>query len=101
MRHPVYVTSGSVRRAGASSVALFVVLGLIAFVVSSYFLRCAYCDLRESFMIQLHKERQVSEANTVLKTELSAITQSRYLELKARERLGLKKAKDEEVFVVR
>ena len=81
--------------------SLFVVLGLVTFVVFSYFLRCAYCDIRENFLAQLHKERQVAEVNTLLKTELSAITQTRYLEFKARERLGLKKAKEEEVFVVR
>jgi len=39
--------------------------------------------------------------NNKLKTELAGITQARMLELKAKERLGLKKPKDEEVLVLR
>jgi hypothetical protein len=39
--------------------------------------------------------------NNKLKTELAGIMQARMLELKAKERLGLKKPKDEEVLVLR
>jgi hypothetical protein len=39
--------------------------------------------------------------NNKLKMELSVITRARYIELKANERLGLKKPKEEEVLVLR
>jgi hypothetical protein len=41
------------------------------------------------------------ETNSKLKAELAGITQARLLELKAKERLGLTKPKEEEVLVLR
>jgi hypothetical protein len=56
---------------------------------------------REALIETLTKEREVMETNNRLKTELAGITQSRLLELKAKERLGLTKPKEEEVLVLR
>jgi len=49
----------------------------------------------------LKKEREIADVNNRLKMELSVITKARYIELKANERLGLKKPKEEEVLVLR
>ena len=56
---------------------------------------------REDLIDTLRKEREVMEINNTLKTELAGITQARLLELKAKERLGLKKQTEEEVLVLR
>ena len=56
---------------------------------------------REALIETLKKEREVMETNNRLKTELAGITQTRLLELKAKERLGLTKPKEEEVLVLR
>lgn len=59
------------------------------------------CSLQEELIESLKKEKEVTEMNSRLKTELSLITRARYIELKAHERLGLKKAREEEVLVLR
>jgi hypothetical protein len=56
---------------------------------------------REDLIEMLKKEREVMETNNKLKSELAGITQARLLELKAKERLGLKKPTEEEVLVLR
>ena len=56
---------------------------------------------RQTLIETLQKEREVMETNNKLKSELAGITQARLLELKAKERLGLKKPKEEEVLVLR
>lgn len=56
---------------------------------------------REALIEILKKEKEVTETNNKLKTELAGITQTRLLELKAKERLGLEKPKEEEVLVLR
>lgn len=76
-------------------------LSFIILVFVYYIIRGASDDLREDLIVQLTRERQAFETNNRLKTELAGITQKRYLEFKARERLGLKKPKEEEVLVLR
>jgi hypothetical protein len=56
---------------------------------------------REALIEVLKKEKEVMETNNKLKSELAGITQTRLLELKAKERLGLEKPKEEEVLVLR
>jgi hypothetical protein len=64
-------------------------------------MRVEYDNLREELIESLKREREIAEVNNKLKMELSVITRARYIELKANERLGLKKPKEEEVLVLR
>ncbi len=73
----------------------------IALMVVFFFLTASYHDARDQFMERLEMERQAVETNKALKTELGAITQKGYMEFAAGERLGLKKANDQEVVVLR
>jgi len=76
-------------------------LASVLFVVVALFMRGEYNSLREELIESLKREREVAEVNNRLKMELSVITRARYIELKANERLGLKKPKEEEVLVLR
>jgi hypothetical protein len=80
---------------------LLVTVCIIVFVLVSFFMRGAYNEAREDLIEQLGKEREAAETNGRLKMELSGITRSRYLEFKAKEKLGLKKPREEEVLVLR
>jgi len=77
------------------------ILASAFFVVIALFMRGEYNNLREELIESLKREREVAEVNNRLKMELSVITRARYIELKANERLGLKKPKEEEVLVLR
>ena len=61
----------------------------------------SYKHARKELLEVLNKENEVIVINNRLKTDLSGITQTRLLELKAKERLGLEKPRDEEVLVLR
>lgn len=80
---------------------LIVVLATLIFAAGTLLTRAAYHDLREELLERLRKEREAAETNSRLKLELSAITRARFVELKAKEKLGLKKPKEEEVLVLR
>ena len=80
---------------------LLIITCLIVFALISFFMMSAHSQLREELVEMLRREREVSDMNNKLKAELAGITQARMLELKAKERLGLKKPKDEEVLVLR
>jgi hypothetical protein len=80
---------------------LFIILLSAFFIPVSLYLRGEYNVLREELIESLKKERGITDMNNKLKMELSVITRARYIELKANERLGLKKAKEEEVLVLR
>jgi len=80
---------------------LLIVACFIVFALISFFMMSAHGQLREELIEMLRREREVIDMNNKLKTELAGITQARTFELKAKERLGLKKPKDEEVLVLR
>jgi hypothetical protein len=80
---------------------LLVVAASIFFIIFALFMRVEYDNLREELIESLKREREIAEVNNKLKMELSVITRARYIELKANERLGLKKPKEEEVLVLR
>lgn len=82
-------------------VAIIAILSGLALILLFFFLNGAYEEAREKFMERLKKEKQIVEMNKALKMELFAITQKGYLEFAAQERLGLKRAKEEEVVVLR
>jgi hypothetical protein len=84
-----------------SHVTFFIICILIFFAFMSFFMMGVHNRTREALIETLKKEREVMETNNKLKTELAGITQVRLLELKAKERLGLKKPKEEEVLVLR
>ena len=84
-----------------SHTTLFVFFVVLLFVFMSYFMMGLHNRTREALIETLTKEREVMETNNKLKTELAGITQARLLELKAKERLGLTKPKEEEVLVLR
>jgi hypothetical protein len=80
---------------------LLVIFMSILFVVVALCIRGEYNGLREELIESLTREREIAEVNNRLKMELSVITRARYIELKANERLGLKKPKEEEVLVLK
>jgi cell division protein FtsL len=80
---------------------VMVILASALFVMVALFLRGEYNNMREELIESLKREREVADVNNRLKMELSVITRARYIELKANERLGLKKPKEEEVLVLR
>jgi hypothetical protein len=80
------------------------------FLIVCFFIGCIFVlflvkgadnQLRDELVDRLMRGRETIEANNNLKMELSVITRARYLEFKAKERLGLKKPKEEEVLVLR
>ncbi len=85
---------------GYRSVVLLVFL-FVLFVVLSVFMSGLYNDSREDLIEKLRKEREVAELSNSLKQEYAGLTGGRMLALKAREKLGLKKPKEEEVLVLR
>jgi hypothetical protein len=86
---------------GRSHSILLIVCILVMFASVSFFMMSAHNRLREDLIETLRKDRDTMETNNKLKTELAGITQTRLLELKAKERLGLQKPKESEVLVLR
>jgi hypothetical protein len=84
-----------------SHATFFIIFIVLLFVCTSFFMMGVHSRTREALIETLTKEREVMETNNKLKTELAGITQARFLELKAKERLGLTKPKEEEVLVLR
>jgi len=78
-----------------------IVLFFIGSVLVMFFVREVNNHLNEELLARLMKEREAIEANNNLKMELSVVMRARYLEFKTKERLGLKKPKEEEVLVLR
>ncbi|MEI6154562.1 MAG: hypothetical protein WCQ90_10790 [Deltaproteobacteria bacterium] len=80
------------------------------FLIICFFIGCIFVlfltkgannQLRDELVDRLMIGRETIEANNNLKMELTVITRARYLEFKTKERLGLKKPKEEEVLVLR
>ncbi|MDW8001351.1 MAG: hypothetical protein RMJ39_01595 [Deltaproteobacteria bacterium] len=62
----------------------------------------SFCgSLKGELISKLEIEKNLSFENEQLRTEIATITRERFLTLVAQERLGLKKAKEEDVYVVR
>lgn len=84
-----------------SYTSLLTVSIIFLFICSGFFMTDVHKRTRETLIEVLNKEREVMQTNNRLRTELAGITQTRFLELKAKERLGLEKPKEEEVLVLR
>lgn len=75
---------------------------IITFVVIvSCLLVNAHNRARQDLIETLTLERQLRDTHQRLVSDMSGITQSRLLALKAKERLGLTKPKEEEVLVLK
>ncbi len=96
----VYVLKKKREGFGMLSIIFLGILCFAAFAVLSLLIKGAYTQARENLIEQLHKEREIAETHNNLKSEYTAATRARYFELQAK-RLGLKKAKEEEVLVLR
>ena len=81
--------------------AFVMVVVFASFALLSFFIKEAYDETKGTFLERLSEEKRVAEINKHLKTELLAVTQKGYVEFAAGERLGLKKPKEEEVFVLK
>lgn len=86
---------------GSSRSYPFVITFLAGFAFALFFIGSSNNELREELIDILAREKVAAETNEKLKMEHAAITTARYMEYKAKERLGLKKAKEEEVLVLR
>lgn len=74
---------------------------IVCIVLLSCLLSNAHDRARQDLIEALSMERQIKDSHQKLTSELAGITQSRFLALKAQERLGLSKPKDEEVLVLK
>ncbi|MEN6615220.1 MAG: hypothetical protein ABFD12_01555 [Syntrophorhabdus sp.] len=70
-------------------------------VLLSCLLANAHNRARQDLIETLTIERQLKDSHQKLASEMAGVTQSRFLALKAKERLGLTKPKDEEVLVLK
>jgi hypothetical protein len=77
-----------------------IVISFIGFILLSFFVRGLHTQAREDLMERLGREKEIAQTNSELNVAHSATTRARFLELQAK-RLGLKKAREEEVLVLR
>ncbi len=98
----IHVTRVSARKPVSPFVVsvLLVLCAALALVVFSFAIT-ANEDAKAQYIERLKKEKQIVETNKKLKTELAAVTQKGYVEFAAQQRLGLKRADEKEVVVVR
>lgn len=97
----IYIDSPRDRSIGSFRPILFCCF-IIAFVLFvSFLLVSAHSRAREDLIETLRLERELTQTHSKLKSDLAGITQTRLLALKAKERLGLTKPKDEEVLVLK
>ena len=97
----VYVSVKRNTQKRSTNHLVLIILSSVLFVIVTLYMQAEYNGLREELIESLKKEREIADVNNRLKMELSVITRARYIELKANERLGLKKPKEEEVLVLR
>jgi len=71
----------------------------MCYFLLSFYLGGIYNDAREEFIEALRKQKVLSEMHNELNTTKIVVTQKRFLELQANDRLGLRNAKEEEVLV--
>jgi len=96
----IYVSMRRETRERCSPPIFLIVLSFIGFILLSYFIRGIHTQAREDLMERLGKEKEIAQINSELNVAHSATTRARFLEMQAK-RLGLKKAKEEEVLVLR
>jgi hypothetical protein len=86
----------------SSARPLFFLGFIVVFVlVVSFFLVNAHDRARQDLIETLTQERELRQTHQKLRSDMAGVTQSRLLALKAKERLGLTKPKEGEVFVLK
>ncbi len=80
---------------------LFLGFVIVFVIIVSCLLVNAHSRARQDLIETLTLERQMRETHQKLASDMAGVTQSRLLALKAKERLGLTKPKDEEVLVLK
>lgn len=100
MNRGVYVSAKRETDDGVFPSIFLGILCFIGFIILSFFIKGLYSQIREDLIERLQKEGEVAKINDNLKIEYLATTRGRFLELQTK-RLGLKKAKEEEVLVLR
>lgn len=97
----IYIESSRDTSQGGFRAILFFSFVVVAVLFVSFLLVSAHSRAREDLIETLRLERELTETHNKLKSDMAGITQTRLLALKAKERLGLTKPKDEEVLVLK
>ncbi|HOW53103.1 MAG TPA: cell division protein FtsL [Syntrophorhabdaceae bacterium] len=97
----IYIDSPRATFRGSLRPIIFFCFIVAVVMMVSFVLVSAHNRAREDLIETLKLERELMETHNKLKLDLAGITQTRLLELKARERLGLTKPKEEEVVVLK
>ena len=80
---------------------LFLGFMIACVIIVSCILVNAHNRARQDLIETMTLERQMRETHQKLASDMAGVTRSRLLTLKAKERLGLTKPKDEEVLVLK
>ncbi len=97
----IYIDTSGDRLFDGIQPILFLAFMILFIFVTSYLLVNAHNRARQDLIETLTMERQLRETHNKLASDMAGITRARLLALKAKERLGLTKPKDEEVLVLK
>ncbi|MDD3845925.1 MAG: hypothetical protein PHC90_06135 [Syntrophorhabdaceae bacterium] len=97
----IYIESSGDTLFSSARPLLFLGFIVVFVLVVSFLLVNAHDRARQDLIETLTLERELRQTHQKLKSEMAGVTQSRLLALKAKERLGLTKPKEEEVLVLK
>ncbi|MBP1748100.1 MAG: hypothetical protein H6Q52_639 [Deltaproteobacteria bacterium] len=97
----VYIDTSGDKLFDSPQPILFLGFMIVFVLVVSYLLVNAHSRARQDLIETLTIERQLRDTHQKLASDMAGVTRSRLLALKAKERLGLTKPKDEEVLVLK
>ena len=97
----IYIDSSGDKLFDSLQPVIFLACMILVVIVASCLLVNAHNRARQDLIETLTMERQIREQHQKLASDMAGITRSRLLALKAKERLGLTKPKDEEVLVLK
>lgn len=97
----IYIDSSGDKLFDSIQPILFLGFMIALVIIASYLLVNAHGRARQDLIETLTLERQMRETHQSLASDMAGVTRSRVLALKAKERLGLTKPKDEEVLVLK
>ena len=97
----VYIDTSGDKLFDSLQPILFLGFMIVIVFIVSYLLVNAHNRARQDLIETLSLERQLRDTHQKLASDMAGITRSRLLALKAKERLGLTKPKDEEVLVLK
>lgn len=74
---------------------------IFVFLILFFQTLCSFCEsLREEIKTSLEVEKTLREKNSELKVEIASLTKERLLILTAMEKLNLRRASDEDTYVI-